>query len=145
MRRARGFMGRGEGKNSYFSFSVARIFWSAGPALFDKYPLLCVFLYYCDIWTIVLQPLVRKDSHIPSHPHFRCYKSIWLMVIRIPLVGTLHCHNFSVFKILGNGCSKSAPVLWQLFSRLFERTSLDIQWIFQNVLTLGPNKDFCVR
>ena len=103
-------MGRGEGKNSYFSFSVARIFWSAGPALFDKYPLLCVFLHYCDIWTIVLQPLVRKDSHIPSHPHFRCYKSIWLMVIRIPLVG------FSVFKILGNGCSKSAPVFRQLFS-----------------------------
>ena len=29
-----------------------------------------VFMYNSRIWTIVLQLLVRKDSHIPSYPHF---------------------------------------------------------------------------
>ena len=32
----------------------------------DNCPLLCVFVYYSNNWTIALQPLVRKSSAYPS-------------------------------------------------------------------------------
>ena len=54
-----------------FSTSVIRIFSFPGTAMsISVHSCNYVFMYNSRIWTIVLQLLVHKDSHIPSYPHF---------------------------------------------------------------------------
>ena len=59
----------------------------------DNRPLLCVFVYYNYIWTIVLQPLVGKNSHILSYPHFSILWSYHVSLHFNPYF--LHCSQWA--------------------------------------------------
>ena len=36
----------------------------------DECPFLCLFVHCSNIWSVLLQPLVYVDSHVPSYPDF---------------------------------------------------------------------------
>lgn len=74
---------------SSVSSSVASILWCASLAFsISVHPCQCVFAYYGNIWSIVLQPLVRKGSRISSYPHFSILCE-WRGLMVVCLIGTL--------------------------------------------------------
>ena len=90
-----------------FSTSVVRIFSFTGTAMsISVHSCNYVFMYNSRIWTIVLQLLVRKDSHIPSYPHFSIlcnWQGWWSYHLLV------HCNPYFLHS---SQCTHRATILW---------------------------------
>ena len=90
-----------------FSTSVVRIFSFPGTAMsISVHSCNYVFMYNSRIWTIVLQLLVRKDSHIPSYPHFSIlcnWQGWWSYHLLV------HCNPCFLHS---SQCTHRATILW---------------------------------
>ena len=90
-----------------FSTSVVRIFSFTGTAMsISVHSCNYVFMYNSRIWTIVLQLLVCKDSHIPSYPHFSIlcnWQGWWSYHLLV------HCNPYFLHS---SQCTRRATILW---------------------------------
>ena len=90
-----------------FSTSVVRIFSFPGTAMsISVHSCKYVFMYNSRIWTIVLQLLVHKDSHIPSYPHFSIlcnWQGWWSYHLLV------HCNPYFLHS---SQCTRRATILW---------------------------------